>query len=215
MNTFEDDVVKLVDNALQMFMRRKSARSVLNCIRRGQAPSSAPEFKEELAKLVEKHTSEDINLIIDFPLNFQVPSANKFKNIRPDIGIVRNNCLVEILEAKIDLGFAPTHWKHNREQILKDLISSDKVANKGEKEFAVSSVSSHLKSAFVILTARNCRELLEKESADDVVILLSKKHLYPNDGGVDGKSYISEIRTQENREQWRKLEPFVLSFIDN
>lgn len=70
MNTFEDDVVKLVDNALQMFMRRKSARSVLNRIRRGQAPSSAPEFKEELAKLVEKHTSEDINLIIDFPLNF-------------------------------------------------------------------------------------------------------------------------------------------------
>lgn len=204
MSAFENDVVELVHNMLHVFNRKREHKCISNRICRGRAPSSGPEFEEELAKLVEKHTPDDVNLLIDFPLSFRPYSAAKTRRIYPDIAVVRQSCLIGILEAKIDLGYVPSDWLKTQKQKLDELALVGKVTTKGQEY----DVLRQLKIANVVLSAHNHTEQL-LEGSDSVFVLLSTKHSHPNDGRIKIDLYIDQLRTDNDYNQWGKLEHFI------
>jgi hypothetical protein len=210
MSMFKHDVVQLVENMVEVFQRKKESKRISERITRGRASASASEFEDELARLIEKHTPEDILIFVDSPISYRPADAKRAKTIYPDIALFRENALFCILEAKIDLGYLDSSWAESRKETFKQLKSVGKVSV-SRKQF---NVSERLCSAGVVLTGRNHPERLPSfiKEVENAVILLSKEHTHPNDklDGEARKTYIEKIANDKSHwQQWETFERFV------
>lgn len=215
MSNFAADVVHLIGDMVETFQRKKRGKKITVRIERGRASASSSDFEEGLAKLIQEHTPKDIKIWVDCPISYRLRSSRRAKTIYPDIALVRNNSLIAILEAKIDLGYLPANWARSRKQTLRQLMSVGRVTL-DERTLAV---SERLRTACVVLTARNHPERLPGflKEVKNVVILLSKEHSHPNDeiDRANRKAYIVKIKNDGiHRRQWRKLEQFVRSIAN-
>lgn len=215
MNTFDDDVIQLIGNMVVVFQQKKEAKKISERIRRGRSSASAGEFEDELAKLIEQHTPKDVDLLVDFPLSYRL-SARRTKTIYPDIAIIRSNSLIGVIEAKIDLGYLAEGWARSRKQTLTELALVGKVTAADGKELVI---PKQLATASIVLTARNHTERLRnfRKETSCAVVLLSRDHRHPNRviGEAERHSYIAEVETDTNREEWRRLERFLQGVVDS
>lgn len=206
MDNFNKDIIRLIENMVEVFQRKKEGKRISERITRGRASASASEFEEELARLIEKHTPEDINIFVDTPISYRPKEAKRAKTIYPDIALFRASTLICILEAKIDLGYLDSSWADNRKETFKQLKAIGKVSI-GRKRFEV---STQLCSAGVVLTGRNHSERLPSfiEKVENAIILLSKEHAHPNDklDGEAKKIFMDKIAN--DRSHWQQWEQF-------
>ena len=212
MNSFNRDVAQLIDVMVGVFQKKKRGKFLTERIQRGRARASANEFEEELSRLFEKHTPTDIQVLVDFPLSFEKPSLKRVKTIYPDIAFIRDNSLMGIVEAKIELGYLSPDWARDRNQIISQLISAG-IVRVEEREI---SVSKRLMTACVILTAKNHTERLPRfrKEVDNAFVLISQEHPHPNDDKIVGRAvvenYLAEITLDKSHQQeWKKFERFI------
>ncbi|MGF1603200.1 MAG: hypothetical protein ACFCU8_14485 [Thermosynechococcaceae cyanobacterium] len=79
MKAFEENVINLIEEMVDIFQEKAQSKQISERIVRGRKPASASDFEEYLAKLVEKHTPEDIYIKVDSPLSFKAPSVKRKK----------------------------------------------------------------------------------------------------------------------------------------
>ncbi len=209
MNNFAADVVRLIEHMVEAFQRKKRGKKITARIERGRASASSSDFEEGLAKLIEDHTPKDLEIRVDFPISYRPQSSNRARTIYPDIALVRNNSLIGIMEAKIDLGYLPPGWARTRVHTLKQMMSVGRVA----LDKRTLAVSNRLRSACVVLSARNHPERLPGfvKEVKNAIILLSKEDRHPNDVGRGSReTYLVKVKEDKlHGRQWRKLQRFV------
>ncbi|MDZ4262861.1 MAG: hypothetical protein U1B30_11100 [Pseudomonadota bacterium] len=206
---FNDDVVILIEKILKIFSEKKNNKKISNRIVRGRASASADAFEEELAKLIEKHVPEPINILVDYPISYKLMGAVRAKTIYPDIALVCERTILAIIEAKIDLGFLKDDWAKNRSEMFKGFKSANDISGY--------TISEKFSSCCVVLTAKNDHGRLDDflEQPINPIVLILEDHLHPNDDNlVNDIGYFDRVTScSKNHEQWKLLESFLVSVI--
>jgi len=210
---FKDNVVILIKNMLKIFSDKKINKNISDRIERGRASASADLFEEELAKLIENHVLAPIKILVDYPISYKLMGAARAKTIYPDITLVRDNTILAIIEAKIDLGFLKDDWAKNRSDIFNGFKLSHNITIDG----IPFTISEKFSSSCVVLTAQNHHGRLADFLSQPInpIVLILENHLHPNnDKVVSDDNYVGcVIRCIENHKQWALLETFLSSVI--
>lgn len=166
-----------------------------------------------MAKLIEKHATAPIKILVDYPISYKLEDIPRAKTIYPDITLVRENTILAIIEAKIDLGFLKDDWASNRGDTLEALKSSGEITI----DRTAVSVAKTFSSCCVVLTAQNNRGRLAGflEQPINPIVLILEDHLHPNDDNVlSDDGYFSRVTAcSENHKQWAALENFLVRVI--
>ena len=70
MSNFNNDVLNLISDVAVSFQSNKLHKRLSYRITRGRAPSLSGEFENNLAKLFERHTSNNIDLFVDTSFSY-------------------------------------------------------------------------------------------------------------------------------------------------
>lgn len=207
MTRFQSDVVSLIATMVKTFRRNKRYKFVSDRIYRGRAPSASGVFEEEVARLIESHTSSSIKIYIDSPISFRKRPGERATIIYPDISLIRGSKLVGLVECKIDLGYLSDKWAKEYKQKIKALKQSGKFNIHREQ------ISAHkdMLDFGVILSNSNHPENIEHfyNGVGDYCVFLSECRSHPNNNDIQPRKYVEDVGTQEEYREWRKLSGFL------
>ena len=197
----------------ETYQGKKLGKQISKRIKRGRQIPISSLFEEGLAILIEKFTSDDIKILVDFPVCYRLKPKERAKTIYPDIVLIRKESLIGILEAKLDLGFLSPKWANKRKQVFKQLESKKEILLRGEQY----PVLQKFKKACVVLHAGNHKERLPgfRENVENPIFLISENHPHPNEtmNPEEIEAYIKKVqKDSDNQKQWKIFENLVLGF---
>lgn len=121
MSEFQVELIKLLQNVYQKYVKRKEERYLVPSeparAIRGTINPVAHYFEDEFARFLHKALDSKYRILIDYPLQF--PGRNN--KMKPDILILENQTIKMILELKIDLGYEKENWRDKRKEQLDKL----------------------------------------------------------------------------------------------
>lgn len=121
MSEFQVELLKLLQNVYQKYVKRKEERylvpSELTRAIRGTISPVAYYFEDEFGRFLHNILDSKYRILIDYPLQF--PGRNN--KIKPDILILEGQTIKMILELKIDLGYEKKNWRDKKKEQLDKL----------------------------------------------------------------------------------------------
>lgn len=209
MNNFHSHILNLICSMVLAFQKNKLAKRISYRISRGRAPSLSDLFENSLAILLENYIDDEIQLFVDFPISYKEKNKNRKTTIYPDIALIKNDYLIGLIEAKIDLGYFNVENAKKRKKTIKNLLMSKNVTINSREIFI-----DRLISINVILSGSNHSERIEifRKTVENPIILISSGNLHPNDDKVIIDQYFKQIQNEANIYEWTKLNSMLEKF---
>jgi hypothetical protein len=208
MNNYKNDILNLICNLVLSFKINKIEKKVSYRISRGRAPSLSNLFENGLAIFVENNTEDNIKIYVDTPFCFNEKNKNRKTTIYPDIALIKNNYLICLIEAKIDLGYYKLDWPDKKKRIISSLFEAQKLYLNNQEVLI-----KKLLCINIILSGRNHSERINHyhENVENPIILIKKENLHPNNDNLEIDEYLRDIQNPENISEWEKLYKLICS----
>lgn len=206
---------ELIDNIQKYYAEARDSEYNHSQITRGRKHSISSKVEDLFAYfLLKQLDKENTELWVDYPMTYKSKTKLTKKNnpssitIYPDIAIVRNNIVTDVIDIKMDLGwkrdFAPTLNKAleavNELQSVKvgTYKKVDEFGNKTKTGFPIK-FSSKLKWHIVVISDQNIshHQMIKNESTASILCAESTLNLYIFTRNQHPNGGIPEIQHEE------------------